>query len=52
MTDAAREGLEALASRYGVTLETLAARLDLSVEVYTRRSPIAHRRCWLRSPRR
>ncbi|HEY7020392.1 MAG TPA: hypothetical protein VH349_04690 [Ktedonobacterales bacterium] len=29
----AGEGLEALTNRYGVTLETLATRLDLSVEV-------------------
>jgi len=32
-TDGAGEGLEALADRYGVTLETLATRLDLSAEV-------------------
>jgi hypothetical protein len=31
--DGAGEGLEALADRYGVTLETLATRLDLSAEV-------------------
>ena len=32
-TGGADEGIEALAGRYGVTLETLAARLDLSAEV-------------------
>ncbi len=32
-TDGAGEGLEALADRYGVTLETLATRLDLSAEI-------------------
>jgi hypothetical protein len=31
--DGAGEGLETLAGRYGVTLETLATRLDLSAEV-------------------
>jgi hypothetical protein len=32
-TDGAGEGLEALTDRYGVTLETLATRLDLSAEI-------------------
>jgi hypothetical protein len=32
-TGGADEGIEALAGRYGITLETLAARLDLSAEV-------------------